>query len=452
MIVNKEAFIQKFFCKVKEFYPIADAVLAIKVKMCNFAAVKQNRHNKGFTRNIDYIMNIREITRDVFYVGVNDRVTERFEALWPLPNGISYNSYIVRGTLKSALIDTVEIGQVMDFLKIIESQIGNEAVDYLVINHMEPDHSGGIPVILEHYQEMRLVGNRQTLAMVKGFYNIDDERCIEIKDGETIDLGGLSLKFITTPMVHWPETMMTYIPENGVLFSGDAFGTFGALNGGVVDCEMDVEWYWDEMHRYYSNIVGKYGKFVQKALEKTSDLKIDYICSTHGPVWHEKIEKVVEVYDRLSRYQSEPGVTIIYGSMYGNTAELAEEIGRQLSARGVRNIKIHNASKDEMSVMISDAFRYEGIIVGGPTYSMHLFPPVEQFMIAMETREVKNKVMATFGSFTWASAASKSLKEYAAKMNIELVDSMEMKYTVSDPVNTEAARIAENVVSALKCR
>ena len=318
---------------------------------------------------------------------------------------------------------------------------------------MEPDHSGGIPVMLAQFPELKVVGNKQTIVMIKGFYHItDDDRFMEISDGATIDLGGKSLKFILTPMVHWPETMMTYVEEDGVLFSGDAFGCFGALNGGVVDEEMNTDWYWDEMYRYYSNIVGKYGKFVQKAMEKTSGCKVKYLCSTHGPVWHKELKKVVEIYDRLSKYESEAGVTIVYGSMYGNTGEIAEEIARQLAARGIKNIKIHNANKDELSYMISDAFRYEGLIVGGPTYSMHLFPPVEAFMIAMETREIKNKVMATFGSFTWASAAAKSLGEYLGKMKAEPIATLEMKHSAKESTYKEIETMVDKFVAELRLK
>lgn len=395
-------------------------------------------------------MNIREITDGVIYVGVNDRTTDRFEALWPLPNGISYNSYIVKGDDKTVLIDTVEIGEVRELIRSISNEIGSQKIDYLVVNHMEPDHSGGIPVVLDHFPEAKLIGNKQAIAMVKGYYGIEDDRFMEVKEGDTLNIGGKTLRFVMTPMVHWPETMMTYIEDSGVLFTGDAFGTFGALNGGVVDTEIETGWYRYEMYRYYSNIVGKYGKFVQKALDKAKTIKINYICSTHGPIWHDKIEEVVGIYDRLSRYDSEPGVTIIYGSMYGNTAEVAEEIGRQLAARGVRNIKIHNASKSSMSDMITDAFRYEGLIVGSATYSMHIFPPVEQFMIAMETREIKNKVLATFGSFTWASAAAKGLNDYAAKINLEVVDTLEMKHSSNAETQAAICRLADSVVAAMK--
>ena len=255
-------------------------------------------------------MNFREITDGIYYTGVNDRVTEKFEGMWPLPYGVSYNSYVVMGSEKVALIDGVDIDLLHPYLSDVHDTIGDRKIDYMVIHHMEPDHSGAIPDVLRRWPDLKIVGNTQTIGMIKGFYHIMDDSCfVTVKEGDTLDLGGLTLKFVMTPMVHWPETMMSYVPERRLLFSGDAFGCFGALNGAVVDSEMNVELYWDEMYRYYSNIVGKYGKFVQKAMAKLEGVDLDYICSTHGPVWHERIAEVTGIYDRLSRYESEPGAT-----------------------------------------------------------------------------------------------------------------------------------------------
>jgi len=396
-------------------------------------------------------MNIKEITKGIYYAGVNDRVTHLFEGLWPLPYGVSYNSYIVKGSGKTALIDTVRIDEVREFLANVNNASSDGGVDYLVVNHMEPDHSGSIPEVLRAFPGIKIVGNAQTIGMIKGFYHVDDDdRYVTVKDGDTIDLGDLSLQFFLTPMVHWPETMMTYVPQRCVLFSGDAFGCFGALDGGVVDHEMDTDRYFPEMYRYYANIVGKYGRFVQKALEKLGALPLDYICPTHGPVWHDRIGEVVGLTSQLSAYRSEPGVTIVYGSMYGNTAEVAEVIARELCALGVRNIRVHNASVSSMSDMISDAYRYEGLIVGSATYSMRLFPPVEQFMDAMETREIKHKVFAAFGSFTWAQGAVlKAIEGYSGRMKMPVVASMDMKQSICD-VACEAARmLARKVFDAL---
>lgn len=395
-------------------------------------------------------MNVRKITDKVYYVGINDRTTWKFENLWPLPYGVSYNSYLVIGEKKIALIDTVEVSSMKSFVGKINEVLKGRNIDYLVVNHMEPDHSGGIPEILDLYPDLKIIGNKQTLGMVKGFYGVDEDRFLEIKEKDSLDLGDLTLDFIMTPLVHWPETMMTYIPENGVIFSGDAFGCFGALNGGVVDTEMETDCYIPEMYRYYSNIVGKYGKPVQMALKKTSELNIHYICSTHGPVWHDRIKEVVDIYNRLSLYDGEDGVTIVYGSMYGHTGEIADFIANRLNEKGVRNIKIHNVCKSEMSFIISDAFRYKGLIVGSPTYNGRMFPGIEEFMAAMESREIKNKVIANFGSFTWASAACKSMNECFSRMKLEPVETMDMKQAPDKNDYEVALQLVEKVVSALK--
>lgn len=396
-------------------------------------------------------MNIREITSGIYYTGVNDRVTDKFEGMWPLPYGVSYNAYLVRGSKGTALMDTVEITEVHEYLDAVERTLQGSTPDYLVVHHMEPDHSGSIPEVVRRWPDLKIVGNAQTVGMIKGFYHVDDDsRFVTVKDGDTIDLGDMTLLFRLTPMVHWPETMMTYVAERGVLFSGDAFGCFGALNGGLIDTELDTTVYWDEMYRYYSNIVGKYGRFVQQALQKLSGVTPEYICTTHGPVWHEKIAEVMGIYDRLSRYEGEDGVTIIYGSMYGNTAEVAEEIARGLAEAGVKNIRIHNASHSDMSYMISDAFRYKGLIVGCATYSMTLFPPVKALLTALQVREVKNKVFAGFGSYTWAAnVVKKEMEDFCAASGQELQGFVMMKQGIDDEVRKAARELGAEVAAKL---
>lgn len=393
-------------------------------------------------------MNIKNITSRISYVGVNDRHTPLFENLWPLPYGVTYNSYIAEGSQKCALIDTVEISEISDFIRKLYRHLGNKPIDYLIINHMEPDHSGGIPAIMAHYPKMKLVGNKQTLSMVRGFYHLDDTRFLEIKDGDSLSLGDLTLRFITTPMVHWPETMMTYAEEEEVIFTGDAFGTFGALAGAVVDRQMDPELYLQEMYRYYSNIVGKYGKFVQQALTKIKDLPIRYLCPTHGPVWNQNLKEVMDIYNRLSRYEPEEGTVIIYGSMYGHTAEGAEIIASALADNGHRHIKIHDASRSSMSDMISDCFRYRNIVIGAPTYSMSLFPPIDSLMKALEVRGLKNRKVALFGSYSWAPAALKILKEYCDRIGLEVVATMEFKQSISEQTND--VKILRDLAYSLK--
>ena len=255
-----------------------------------------------------------EIKGKVHYVGVNDRNKTLFENLWPLPYGVSYNSYLIDDEMV-ALVDTVDVCYFEVYLKKIRSIIGDRPINYLIINHMEPDHSGSISLIKQYYPNIVIVGNKKTFDMVEGFYGVGGERYV-VGEGDFLALGHHKLRFSLIPMVHWPETMVTYDETEGILFSGDAFGCFGALNGGVIDANINTDIYWDEMVRYYSNIVGKYGAPVQKALQKLQTLKINAICSTHGPVWTEEIPRVVRIYDRLSRYEAEEGVVIAYGTMY----------------------------------------------------------------------------------------------------------------------------------------
>lgn len=397
------------------------------------------------------MLNVTKIAPGVHYVGVNDRTTSLFENLWPLPQGVSYNSYIVCGSRKTALIDAVEISEIASLLANI-SRLGIDKIDYLVVNHMEPDHSGSIPEVVRAFPGIKLVGNKQTLGMVRGFYHLDDPALFhEVADCDTIDLGGKTLGFYLTPMVHWPETMMTYLEEDRLLFSGDGFGTFGTLDGGVTDREMDTDRYIPEMYRYYSCIVGKYGKFVQKALQKLSTLQIQTICSTHGPVWQERLSEVVGIYDRLSRYEPEDGATIVYGSMYGHTASMADSIARAITARGVRNIRIHDASKSPMADMITDAFRYRILIVGSPTYSMTLFPPVAAFMTAIAVRELKNRVFASFSSYTWAPVVEKEMQKHLDAMALTSVGHVTMKQDGDADTPTKLDDLAQRIMQAC-CR
>ncbi len=395
-------------------------------------------------------MNTRQITSGIVYAGVNDRTTDRFESLWPLPYGVSYNSYVVRDQ-KTALIDTVELGEANVLFEHLDMILEGKTLDFLIVNHMEPDHSGSIPLLASRYPQMKIVGNRQTISMIGGFYHIvDPDRFVEVADGDSISLGSISLKFFLTPMVHWPETMMTYVPERKVIFTGDALGTFGALNGGVVDYEMETDIYLCEAYRYYSNIVGKYGRFVERAMKKVLPLDIKYVCPTHGPVWHDRLQDIMDIYSRLSQNISEPGTTIVYASMYGNTEAVAEAIAMALAERGERHIRVLNAGKENLSYLISEAFRYDGLIVGAPTYSMTLFPAVDSFMKAMQTREIKGKTLALFGSFTWASAALKEEQRYAEQMKLPVVASLDVKQSLDSDMRREVEKFAKDFVEALR--
>ena len=286
--------------------------------------------------------------------------------------------------------------------------------------------------------------------MVKGFYGITDNT-ITMKEGDSLCLGSKELVFYLIPMVHWPETMVSYCPQEKILFSGDAFGCFGALEGGIVDTQLDCEIYWDEMVRYYANIVGKYGAPVQKALSKLSGVPLEMICSTHGPVWREYAAKAIDIYDRMSRYEGEEGVTIVYGSMYGNTEQMAEAIAASLAANGMKNIVMHNVSKSPASYVLKDIFKYKGLIIGSPTYSNRLFPEIESILDKIETREVKHRLYGYFGSFTWAGAAVKNLAAFGEKMKWEVVGvPVEQKQALKADKYEECWALGEEMAKKLK--
>ena len=365
-----------------------------------------------------------QLSERIHYVGVNDYDKELFEGLWPLPYGVSYNSYLVVDE-KVALIDTVECGFEDEFRANIYEAIGSRDIDYLVVNHMEPDHSSLVGYMLDRYPQMTVIANAKTLPMLKGYYNVPQERVHVVAEGDEVSLGSCSLKFYMVPMVHWPETMVTWLDDEKTVFSGDAFGTFGAVDGPIVDEEDTFEEYRDEMMRYYSNIVGKYGTPVQTALKKLAGLGVGRICSTHGPVWEKNAEAVVALYDRMSRYDADRGVCIVYGSMYGNTAAAADALAMELEASGIpyaiHDLACNNAGELGLSGAIRDAFRYDTIVVGSPTYNNGVFPPVEAFMKALQSRLVKGRRFYAFGSYTWSGTAVRQLNAQASEMGFEVI-------------------------------
>ena len=394
-------------------------------------------------------MAFTEILPGIHYVGVNDRTTTRFESLWSLPYGVSYNSYLVIDE-KVALIDTVEVSFGEQFIDNIRAILKDRPIDYLVVDHMEPDHSSSIKTLRLLYPEMQIVGNAKTLQMLDGYYGIHT-LTREVKEGESISLGQKNLSFYMAPMVHWPEVMVTYCPEHKVLFSADAFGTFGALNGGILDSQLSLDHFWDEMRRYYACIVGKYGGPVQKALQKVRTLPVETICSTHGPVWQRQIAKVLDIYDRLSRYEGEPGVVVAYASMYGNTEQMAERIARELASRNVGPIRVYNLSYADPSVVLRDVFRFDTLIVGGPTYNGNLFPPVAELLDRIAARGIPQRKFGWFGSFCWAGASVRLLAEFAQKMKWEpLCDPVEMKQGYSHEMCDPCATLAE-AVAGCRC-
>lgn len=392
--------------------------------------------------------NTVEIKQDIHWVGVNDRIKHLFENLWALDYGVSYNSYLINDE-KKVLIDTVELNFTDVWFSKIESIIGNDPIDILVVNHVEPDHSGGINYLRNKFPNIKILGNKKTSAMLKGFFGLE-ENFINIKDGDVLNTGKYNLKFFTTPLLHWPETMMTYVEEEKFLFSGDAFGSYGTLDGSIFYDELDSDFFDSEISRYYSNIVAKYGGPVQKALKKLSDVDINIIASTHGPVWREDIHKIINNYDKWSKFEAEDGVVIAYGSMYGNTKQIADTIGSALYRHGVKKVKIYDVSKTHLSYILNDIFRYKGLLVGTPTYDGDMFPLIDNLMRTLSRIDIKNRITGGFGSYAWSGGGLKKLlKIFEETDNIKLENSAEAYCTPDENVFEKADLIAKEMANKL---
>lgn len=365
------------------------------------------------------IMHQIKLADNISFLGFNDRRTHLFENIWPIPNGISYNSYLIEDE-KIALIDTVERQFIEDYLDKIEGIIGKKPVDYLVINHMEPDHSGAMKSIRNRYPFITLVGNKRTFGIVESF-GISAENDLIVDDNYILDLGKTKLQFQTIPMVHWPETMVTYDEGNKILFSGDAFGSYGTLDGGVFDDEINLEFYETDVMRYFTNIVGKYCAHTQRAMKKLSVLDIKMIAATHGPIWRTDLNWVLNRYMKWSSYDMEKGVVVVYGSMYGNTQKMAEVIARQLCEKGVKNIRVYDSSKTHLSYIINDIFRYKGFIIGSCAYNNALFPNVETLLSTIEHMGIKDHYLGIFGTYLWSGGGVNHLEQFAENIKWEMV-------------------------------
>jgi len=389
------------------------------------------------------------LTDQIFYVGVNDRRTNLFENMWPLDRGVSYNSYLIVDE-KVTVIDTVEAGHFEKWIAKVRNIINDRPVDYLVVNHMEPDHSGAIRILTELYPDMQIVGNKKTLPMIEGYYGITSNT-ITVKEGDSLNLGNNKLTFYTVPMVHWPESMVCFEETNQILFSSDAFGSFGTLDGGIFDDELDFDHYKDEMRRYYSNIVGKYGNPVQKALSKLGTLDLKMVAPSHGPVYREHIADMVAMYDQWSKYEGEEGVVVAYASMYGNTEEMAEVTARAIAENGIKNVRVYDVSKTHPSFIISDVFKYKGLVLGSPTYSNELHPNMEALAMKLQHMGITNRYYGVLGSYTWAGAAVKKLNEVGETLKWESVaEPVEEKHALKADKYNSCWQLGEAMADRLK--
>lgn len=394
----------------------------------------------------------RKVTDNIYWVGGNDRRLALFENLFPIPRGVSYNSYLIMDE-KTILMDTVDFSISRQFIENVQYVLAGRTLDYLVINHMEPDHCANIEVLVRLYPEMKLVGNAKTVQMIKQFYEMDLEgKVIEVKEKDELSLGVHTLQFFMAPMVHWPEVMVAYEQSEKILFSADGFGTFGALNGNIFNDEMDFDRDWlDDARRYYTNIVGKYGVQVQALLKKAATLDIEMICPLHGPVWRSDLGYFIDKYDKWSRYEPEDNnVVIIYGSMYGNTENAANVLAMSLADAGVKNIAVYDASVTHVSHLIAEAFRCSVIVVATPTYNGGIYPSMESFLLDMKALGLRNRKVGILDNGTWAPTASKQVKKILEEMKeIEILGEVSIKSTLKPAGLANVEELKDAIMTSL---
>ena len=395
----------------------------------------------------------RKVTDDLYWVGGSDRRLELFENIFPIPNGVSYNSYLLMDE-KTVLFDTVDASIGRQFLENVEAVLGGRTLDYLVVNHMEPDHCSLIAELALRYPKMQIIGNAKTFPMIGQFYDMDlEDRKIIIKEGDTFSSGTHTLHFVMAPMVHWPEAMMTYDEADKVLFSADAFGTFGALGGTIFNDEIDFDRDWLDDARYYTNIVGKYGVQVQNVLKKAAALDIRYICPLHGPVWRSNLDYIIGKYNIWSTYEPEVrGVMIAYASMYGNTENAANVLAVKLADAGMKNMVVHDISRTHVSQLISDSFKYSHLVLASPTYNGGVYPVMANYLDDMKALNVQNRTVAVLGNGTWAPMSAKLMEAKIGEMKnmTILTENFAMKSSLKDSQMEEmdvlAARLAKEIL------
>lgn len=396
----------------------------------------------------------KKLTDDIFWLGGSDRRLAKFENAFPIPRGVSYNSYFIRDE-KTVSFDTADKAVSERFFENLEFVLDGKKLDYHIVNHMEPDHCATLGELVLRYPEVKIVVNPKTLAMIKQFFDFDiDSRVVIVNEGDTLCTGRHTLSFYMAPMVHWPEVMVTYDICEKVLFSADAFGTFGAINGNIFADEVDFEADWlPDARRYYSNIVGKYGVQVQALLSKASALNIKMICPLHGPVWRENLGWYIEKYQKWAAWEpEEKGVIIPYASIYGNTANAAEILASLLSDRGVRNIHMYDVSSTHPSYIVSDSFRFSHIVFASSTYNGGIFSAMETLLLALKAHNLQNRTVAFIENGTWAAQSGKLMREIVCCMkNMNVIDcTVSLKSSLKPNQYSELEALADAICETLK--
>lgn len=399
------------------------------------------------------MQNTRKVTDDIVWVGCNDRRLTLFENLFPIPRGVSYNSYLVMDE-KVTLLDTVDVCALQQFMENIDYVLDGKEIDYLIVQHMEPDHGAGIQKMMRRFPNMKIVANAKTVQMIGQFFDLPKEdRVVLVKEGDTLTTGTHTFRFVMAPMVHWPEVMVTYEESEKVLFSADAFGTFGALNGNIFsdELEFDKEWLADA-RRYYANIVGKYGMQTQALLAKAAGLDIQLICSLHGPIWRENLSYIIEKYDKWSKYEPEDKeVVIIYGSVYGHTEQAVDALAGKLAEKGIRHIAVYDVSTTHVSELIAEIFRASHIVIACATYNGGIYPPMENLLNDMKALSVQKRTVALMDNGTWAPTAGKQIVKKLEEMKeMELLtQQLSIKSVLKNDREAELEAFAQQIIDAM---
>lgn len=392
---------------------------------------------------------VQKITSDMVYVGASDRRLALFENVFPIPRGVSYNAYLVLDE-KTVLLDAVEEAVAVRFQENLEHSLGGRPLDYVVVNHMEPDHSASLAGVLRRWPEARVVGNAKTLTMLAQFTGEDlSSRAVIVKEGDTLSSGHHTFTFVMAPMVHWPEVMVTYDTTDRILYSADAFGTFGALSGNLYADQMNFERDWlDDARRYYTNIVGKYGVQVQSLLKKAAGLDIAMICPLHGPIWRENIDWFVEKYQNWSAYTPEDrAVAIFTGSVYGNTDNAADILAARLAEKGVKKIAQYDVSHTDVSQLVAECFRCSHLVFAAATYNNGIFTPMENLLLDLKAHNLQNRTAAVIENGSWGPQAGKLIREILSGMKD--ISVLESGVTVKSAVLAPQREALEDLADAI---
>ncbi len=396
---------------------------------------------------------VRNITEDLYWVGGNDRRLALFENIHPIQKGVSYNSYLLLDE-KTVLFDTVDWSICRQLLENVKGLLGERTLDYMVINHMEPDHAACIEEIILRYPNVQIVCTEKASLFMRQFGFQVDGKLIEVKEGDTMSFGKHNVVFVSAPMIHWPEAMVTYDTTNGVLFSADAFGSFGALDGKLFNDEVNFDRDWiDDARRYYTNIVGKYGPHVQALLKKASAIDIKIICPLHGPVWRNDFEYLLGKYDKWSRYEpEEKGVMIVYGTMYGNTEAAANDLATRLVKKGITNVVMYDVSKTHVSYLISETFKYSHVVLASVTYNLNIYPPMLNYIMDMKALNLQKRTFALIENGSWAPQSGKLMRELLDEMKeMTILDSdMTVNSSMKEDDGDSMDAIVDSIIESMK--